>query len=76
MRVGVARGAAWAATPPTLIVEAGYFTHPTTNSGHTYDIDPDGHRFLMLKPSGLMPPPQITVVINWFEELKRLMPTN
>ena len=38
-----------------------------------FDISPDGQRFLMIKPpkgeAG-----QINVVLNWFEELKRLVP--
>jgi Tol biopolymer transport system component len=42
--------------------------------GLNYDIAPDGRRFLMLKR--IMPEfRQINVVQNWFEELKRLVPT-
>ena len=43
-----------------------------------FDVAPDG-RFLMLKPSGRAagaPQKNIIVVQNWFEELKRLVPTN
>ena len=41
-----------------------------------YDVSPDGQRFLMLESaeppgSGL----EINVITNWFEELKRLVPT-
>ena len=40
-----------------------------------YDISPDGQRFLMIKDvegsTG-----QINVVLNWFEELNRLVPTD
>ena len=41
-----------------------------------YDVSPDGQRFLMLQPvdAGDPPPSQITVVLNWSEELKRLVP--
>lgn len=43
------------------------------------EISPDGRRFLMIKEatSGgeTSPPPQLVVVQNWFEELKRLAPT-
>jgi serine/threonine-protein kinase len=41
-----------------------------------YDVSPDGRRFLMLQPAdaGATPPSQITVVLNWSEELKRLVP--
>ena len=44
-----------------------------------YDVSPDGQRFLMLKPSeqeqAQSAPTQINVVTNWFEELKRRVPT-
>ncbi len=39
-----------------------------------YDISPDGQRFLMIKGDEGQPG-QINVVQNWFEELKRLVPT-
>lgn len=42
--------------------------------GRTYDITPDGQRFVMLKEMN-PPPRRIVVVLNWFEELKRLAPT-
>ena len=47
--------------------------------GRTYDIAPDGQRFLMIKAGeGEDAPatPRIIVVQNWFEELRRLVPTN
>jgi hypothetical protein len=40
-----------------------------------YDIAPDGQRFLMIKLEQTAGS-QINVVLNWFEELKRLVPTN
>ena len=41
-----------------------------------YDISPDSQRFLMLKESGENPDAaQIHVVLNWFTELERLVPT-
>ena len=47
--------------------------------GRMYDIHPDGERFLMIKPAetteeGLEN--QVILVENWFEELKRLVPTD
>jgi len=39
-----------------------------------YDITPDGGRFVMIKPDEESEPTQINVVLNWFEELKRLVP--
>ncbi len=44
--------------------------------GRKYDIAPDGKRFLMIQESEPPPPPtQYNIVLNWFEELKRLVPT-
>ena len=77
MRVGVARGPSWAATTPTLVVKEGYFTNPTW-WGRSYDISPDGQRFLMIKEGGAdgtAAPASIIVVQHWAEELKRLVPT-
>ncbi len=41
-----------------------------------YDIAPDGRRFLMIKASTQESATQIHVVLNWIEELKRLVPTD
>jgi len=44
-------------------------------AGHTWDISPDGKRFLMIKHSGSAEIPRnINVVVNWFEELKQRVP--
>ncbi len=40
---------------------------------NTYSVAKDG-RFLMIQED-LAPGTQINVVVNWFEELKRLVPT-
>jgi len=44
-----------------------------------FDIHPDGQQFLMIKGSSVTSEnplgPQINVVLNWFEELKRLVPS-
>ena len=42
----------------------------------SYDIAPDGERFVMMEKVELEPLTQINVVLNWFEELKRLVPTD
>ena len=45
--------------------------------GVNYDIAPDGQRFVMIMESEAQEdaPSQINVVLNWFEELKRRVPT-
>ena len=75
MRVGVTGGSTWAATAPTKLFEGPYGA-PAFHSGRTYDVSPDGRRFLMIK-GGDTPatPATIVVVLNWTEELKRLVPT-
>jgi len=40
-----------------------------------YDVTPDGERFLMIKEREVQVN-QINMILNWFEELKRLVPTN
>jgi serine/threonine-protein kinase len=51
----------------------------TKYSGDFYscDVTPDGQRFLMMKESdaGERTPRTIVVVLNWFEELRRRVPT-
>ncbi len=44
--------------------------------GRDYDVTSDGQRFVMVKSTDESQPQQINVVLNWFDELKRLVPTN
>jgi serine/threonine-protein kinase len=78
MRVGVERGGSWAVTTPTVAVKEGYFTTQGGFPARSYDITPDGQRFLMVKTTGSSDrstaPPRLVVVQNWVEELKRLVP--
>jgi len=56
---------------PAVLFTGNYLTGLTRRQ---YDIAPDGQRFLMIKAvEGSTA--QINVVLNWFEELKRLVPT-
>ena len=40
-----------------------------------YDVSPDGQRFLMIRSEGHPPATELRLVMNWHEELKRLVPT-
>jgi eukaryotic-like serine/threonine-protein kinase len=63
------------AAKPKLLFEAHYETglYPSFPS---YDVSPDGQRFLMIKPSEQeSAATQINVVLNWSEDLKRRVPT-
>ena len=41
---------------------------------HQYDVSADGQKFLVNDRESA-PAPQVTVVVNWMEELKRRVPT-
>ena len=54
-----------------------------TGDVRDYDITPDGRRFLVITPievtgaeASQPAAPQVIVVENWFEDLRRLVPTN
>ena len=61
---------------PTKLFDGRYYA---AVPGRTYDVSPDGKRFLMIKEgaggSDTSPAPAFIVVQNWTEELKRLVPT-
>ncbi|MEE9569669.1 MAG: protein kinase, partial [Candidatus Binatia bacterium] len=46
---------------------------PTLVGSPNYDVSPDGTRFIMIKRTD-NPPTHINVVLNWFEELKQIVP--
>jgi serine/threonine-protein kinase len=59
-----------------LFKEPSYLGRGSAASGRTYDVSPDGSRFLMIKQNQAddVPARSIVVVLNWFEELQRLVP--
>jgi serine/threonine-protein kinase len=78
MSVAVESGAGFVARNPVVLFKGQY---APSLSGRNYDVSPDGRRFLMLKVgAGAVPqnpsPPRVVIVENWFEDLKRLVPTN
>ena len=75
MAVPVQTGTGFVAGTPKALFQGPYFGGP---GGRSYDVAPDGQRFLFLKPgpaggSGPTPRPRITIVENWSEELRRLV---
>jgi eukaryotic-like serine/threonine-protein kinase len=71
MAVDITTSPSFAAGKPKLLFEMSNFL------GGGLDVSPDGQRFLMVKASEQAgsAPTQINVVLNWFEELKRRVPT-
>ena len=53
---------------------AGPYVFDSFNRG--FDITPDGERFIMLESAANQDASKLVLVLNWFEELKRLVPTN
>ena len=76
MAVDIATRPSFAAGKARVLFAGPYELSPATSPD--YDVSPDGQRFLMLKPAEAgeaAAPTQINVVLNWFEELKRRVPT-
>ena len=76
--VPIQTGPGFIAGNPQVIVDGPFATTLPGMVGRMYDVSRDGQRFLMVKAlegdDESAPPPQIIVVQNWFEELKRLAP--
>ena len=64
----------FSAESPSVLFEGPYDLDETWKP-RIYDLSPDGSRFIMIQSEGDPPPPQVKLVQNWFEELKRLVPT-
>lgn len=77
MALPVQSGATFSAGSPQKLFEGRYFATPD-RSGRTYDVSPDGQRFLMIKNAAVDVTtslvPSFVFVLNWFDELKRLVP--
>jgi hypothetical protein len=62
-------------TPPTIVTAA----YAVPGPWRAYDVSSDGQRFLVMKQSTSSQqdasPPSFIVVQNWFEELRRLVPS-
>ncbi len=58
---------------PEVALEESYYAPEAF--GRTYDVSPDGERFLMIKEAEETGADTINLVLNWFEELKHLAPS-
>jgi Tol biopolymer transport system component/predicted Ser/Thr protein kinase len=68
MAVDIQTSPAFRAGTPKVLFQGNY--------ANSYDVAPDGKRFLMIKlpASAQSPTDHVTVVLNWFEELRRRVP--
>ena len=79
--LSIGPGTTFAAGPPTRVLDRAYYSgRAVLSRPGTFDVAPDGQRFLMLKQTdrtdGTEEPPTVIVVKNWVEELKRLVPVS
>ena len=58
---------------PEALFEGTYYPSTPTNRGRTYDVTPDGQRFLMIRLNSA-PSDQLVIVLNWSEELLERVP--
>jgi eukaryotic-like serine/threonine-protein kinase len=73
MAVPITTQPSFSAGRPAKLFEGAYLTSTFPLTGTTYDVTRDGQRFVMIKDQ-VTSSTQINVVVNWFEELKRLVP--
>ena len=65
-----------AAERPRLLFDASGIFGPVGLGAPNFDVTPDGQNFIMMRPVEASGPEQIHVILNWVEELKRLVPTD
>jgi hypothetical protein len=76
--VRVDASSSWRSSTPAKVLQGDYVLPAGGNVGRTFDIAPDGKRFLMIKRGSgdTAPAPQRLIVVeNWFEELRQRVPT-
>ena len=73
MAVDITTAPTFKAGTPRLLFE-GRYQRGAGGNRPFYDVTPDGQRLVMVKAQETEAG-QIHVVLNWFEELKRLVPT-
>jgi hypothetical protein len=75
MAARVEPGGRFTSGPPQLALARSYLA---PMPGRSYDVSLDGLRFLVIKdaPAPTSSPSELVVVLNWHEELKRLVPAN
>ena len=58
---------------PVILFDKHFAVDPVGNDAANYDVRLDGKQFIMIEEQ--QPPPRWNAVLNWTEELKRLVPT-
>ena len=72
MVVSVETGPSFSVSKPTVLFEGRYDGGVAGNL--SYDLAPEGDRFLMIQPLGGRTTRSFRVVLNWFDDVRRLSP--
>jgi serine/threonine-protein kinase len=75
MVVSIQTESTFQAGTPRVLFE-GMYLDGEADMISNYDVTPDGQQFVMVRSAQASEQIQINVVLNWFEELKRLVPTD
>jgi serine/threonine-protein kinase len=76
MVTSVQLGETFEATSPEVLFVGGYDSELPPSGSQSYDVSRDGQRFLMTELVEQPNSGRIIVVLNWGQELKRLVPTD
>jgi serine/threonine-protein kinase len=63
-----------ASGPPRVLFSGPYPDNPGWTRPRSYDVTPDGERFLMTRLPNERPRPKILIVLNWFQDLLAKIP--
>ena len=69
----VASGATFEVETPQKLFEGRFVAERAVSGSQSYDVSPDGQRFLLVQPTDQSS--QLHVVVNWFEALNERVPT-
>ena len=72
LAVDVVTNPTFAHGKPRTLFEGRYALGEVKDDTRAYDVAPDDQRFLMLKPETEPSTGDLKVVVNWYNELKRL----
>ncbi|GMR23975.1 MAG: hypothetical protein BMS9Abin37_2458 [Acidobacteriota bacterium] len=59
---------------PQILFQGRYLVSRAPSGSVSFDVSPDGDRFVMIRPDPSSELKKIQVVLNWFDELERLVP--
>lgn len=76
MAAGISTSPTVTAETPEVLFEGNYDVPTGVGEAAFYDVTPDGKQFFMVRAPDVAPVHEIRVVLNWFEGLQRLVPTD